>query len=324
MKVIANLFRLIVLVFLIMQCLDVLGQSETRFSQYQFSQGLINPAYNAIQPDPVATLLTRVQWVEIDGAPLTTAMNVILPTKRRAGFGLNMVGDNIGIIRSTELSFSYGYRIPLGREFRRPGYERYNKYFSFGLTAGIIYNRLNYSELQVHDQNDPLFGANTRETRAKFGFGLLYYSPNLMFGISTPSLARTEVVDQVNNLVMVDEVNWNFQLQLFHEFNKSLGIKPAVLMKLVEGSPSELDFNLSLLFNRSLWLGMGYRSSRAMLAYTEVFFKPAFYVSYSFDYFSFKPEDIRNASAHEFRLSVNLDQVFNPKSMRNRPMFRSF
>lgn len=300
---------------LLIACCQLEAQSEVRFSQYQFTQGLINPAYNAVQPDAKANIITRIQWTTIEGAPITTALNLIFPTKNNGGYGFNVISDNIGITKNTEVSLSYAYKIALGKNI---GFQGFKRYLSFGLTAGLMHRYFDFSQLQLNDPNDPIFNLDARELRPKLGFGLLYHSPKLLLGISSPSLAQTSVTDNVNGSLPINQINWNFQVQVYHEFQKYLGFKPSLLLKLVEGSKVELDVNVSVLFNKSLWVGTGYRSNRTLLFYFEVFVKPAFSFSYSFDYFSFAPNDIRNANAHEFRLSINLSQLTSKRWLPKR------
>ena len=282
-----------------------MGQSETRFSQYMFAQGIINPAYNSISEKININLITRLQWANINGAPQVSAMNLSYPVSRRAAMGVLFLTDRVGVTDTDELSFTYAYKLPVGKSY---AFKTSNKFISFGLTAGVSFNQLRFSELVLNDPNDPVFANDLNINSPKFGFGIMYYSEKMMFGISTPSLTSRQLSSQNANFRFVNDLSWNGTFQYFFKTNADFGYKASMFLRLEEGRPLQVDTNLSLLYKELIWFGVGYSSNNAIIAYIDLKLTSTMNVSYSMDYLSFQDEFLRNARGHEIRLAFTIDR----------------
>src|SRR6187200_443091 len=106
------------------------AQQRPIHSLYMFDPILINPAYAGTQVQLSATAIYRNQWVNFPGAPKTfTASASTGFRKSRAGLGILVSNDQIGIHEENTMYLLYSYKIP---------FSKYNSksYLSFGLQGG--------------------------------------------------------------------------------------------------------------------------------------------------------------------------------------------
>ena len=74
------------------------AQQDPQFSQYQFNQMVINPAYAGSRDALSAVVNVRQQWSGFDGAPRTQAFSLHGPLKKkRIGLGLSGTANDTKI-----------------------------------------------------------------------------------------------------------------------------------------------------------------------------------------------------------------------------------
>ena len=75
----------------------IYAQQDPQYSQYQFNQMIINPAYAGTKNALSAVIDIRKQWSGFDGAPSTQSFSFHGPLKKkRIGLGLSAYNDAIG------------------------------------------------------------------------------------------------------------------------------------------------------------------------------------------------------------------------------------
>jgi type IX secretion system PorP/SprF family membrane protein len=78
-------------------CMTGFSQNYKQFNQYIANQGILNPAYNGTRESLSGLIVARNQWIGIDGAPVTQALNVHSPiSNTRLGLGASLINENIG------------------------------------------------------------------------------------------------------------------------------------------------------------------------------------------------------------------------------------
>ena len=95
--------------------------------------------------------------------------------------GIIMLKDNVGANSNTEVHATYAYRIDLDQ-----------KYFSFGLQAGVVNFRSNNGDLNPYDELDPVFMGTMNITKPSFGAGAILHSDSYFFGLSVPRLLKSK------------------------------------------------------------------------------------------------------------------------------------
>ena len=80
------------------------GQQDPLYSQYQFNQSIINPAYTGINDALNATAIARRQWTGIEGAPVTNTLSLSSSLlHNKLGAGILLLSDKYGVNKNTEI-----------------------------------------------------------------------------------------------------------------------------------------------------------------------------------------------------------------------------
>lgn len=186
------MMKKIVLLILLVFCVHIISaQIDPLYNQYLFNQQMINPAYVGIYNRFSAALITRAQWVGIDGAPITNTLTVQSALANgRIGIGTLLINDQLGVNNNTEFTLGGSYNIKIGTEGT----------LGMGLQAGLINNRYDESKLSVDFIDDPLINNGLNNSIApNFGAGIMYMSPTVFIGASIPRILTVEAEDGINN-----------------------------------------------------------------------------------------------------------------------------
>src|SRR5688572_209801 len=113
------------------------AQVDPLYAQYLNNPLLINPAYSGLNNNLNASVSFRKQWAGFEGSPTTFNANAHTSLfDNRMGVGLIVMKDQVGANSNTEVHATYAYRLDLGE-----------KYFSFGLQAGVVSFKSNNGDL---------------------------------------------------------------------------------------------------------------------------------------------------------------------------------
>jgi len=153
-----------------------------------FNKLLYNPAYAGNRDALAASAVYRNQWLGIEGAPVTLNFNVHTPfAGDRAGLGLSVVADKIGVVNTTFATLSYNYRVPVGETAK----------LGLGISGRIEHGRMDFNQLNGYDQGDDFIMSDvTNQMKPNFGFGVFLSDNNYYLGVSMPTvLENTHSVD---------------------------------------------------------------------------------------------------------------------------------
>ena len=230
------------------------GQQDPLYSQYQFNQSVINPAYTGVNDVFNATAIARRQWVGIDGAPRTNTLNVSSSLlNNKLGLGLIVMDDKYGVNKNSEFQLLYAYRIDLLN----------GKSISFGMQTGYINYKYDYSALLQEQADQALIVSDANVSTFNVGAGVYYRTNQYYLGVSVPKMinSTTENQNGVSDIIQ----RRHFYISSGYVFDQliALKFKPSVLLKVVEGQPISVDFNASLLLLETLWVGASFRNFNA-------------------------------------------------------------
>lgn len=260
-KYLLQFLSLFLLCFVIM---EVQAQQDAQYTQYMYNTISINPAYAGSRDVLSVVGLHRSQWIGIDGAPRTNTLSLHSPVgqSRRVGLGGSIINDEIGPVNETYLSGDFSYTIPTSVRGK----------LSFGLKATAHLINVNFNKLTINE-TDPEFAQGIDNTfNPNVGVGIFYHNEKSYIGLSVPNLLETDHFD-IDNAVSTGSVTnarerVNFYLIGGHIFELSdvVKFKPAVLGKLVNGAPLQVDVSANFLFNDRFTIGAAYRWSAAISA----------------------------------------------------------
>ena len=205
----------------------------------------------------------RQQWQGVQGAPRTITAFAHAPIAGgRSGLGLSLISDDIGIFNSTYVKMDYAYRITFKNETT----------LSLGLNAQFDFTRFDWTKADLIDNIDTAipFGEPSKST-FNMGMGLYYSGPKFYVGASVPSFLRNAITsDAYRGFSDLNDLRAHYLMGgLIVKISPRVHLRPSLLVSYVNNAPMDIDFNLSLLFLESFWIGGSYRLGESADAFVQ-------------------------------------------------------
>lgn len=292
----------------VLMCTVTIGfaQQDSQFTQYMYNTINVNPAYAGSRGALSVFALHRAQWIGLDGAPVTNAVSINTPlNSSRLGLGVSIINDKIGPTTENTISGDLSYTIPTSETFK----------LSFGLKATANLFDLNSAKLNPVDLDDPTL-QNFSKFNPNIGAGVYFHSDKAYVGLSVPNFIETNRYD--DNQVAINKEKMTYYLigGYIFDLNSNLKFKPAVLSKMIAGSPLQVDVSGNFMLFDKLTLGASYRWSAAVSAMVGFQISDAMYIGYGYDRETTNLKNYSNGS-HEifFRYEIfkNNDKINSPR-----------
>jgi type IX secretion system PorP/SprF family membrane protein len=298
-----------ILIFaLMLTCYAGFAQQDAQYTQYMYNTININPAYAGSRGVMSVFGLHRTQWVGLDGAPTTNTFSFNTPiSNSNLGVGFSLVNDRIGPTSDNTISADISYTIPMNEVYK----------LSFGVKAsGNIFN-LDTDKLDPAQANDPNLQNFNNEFSPNFGAGVYLHSDKLYLGLSVPNFLQDSKYNDNEVAVFQERMNFYFIGGYVFDVSQSIKFKPAVLTKMVAGSPLQVDASANFLFFDKFMLGGAYRWDAAVSALAGFQVTDGLFIGYSYD---METTQLRryNSGSHEVFLRFEL---FNKVSKMVSPRF---
>ncbi|WP_430908324.1 PorP/SprF family type IX secretion system membrane protein [Maribacter sp. 2-571] len=239
------------------------AQQDAQYTQYMYNTVAVNPAYAGSRGVLSIGALYRSQWVGLDGAPTTQTLNVHSPVSERVGLGLSIVNDEIGNGTNQDTYFDavFSYTVPVSETGK----------LSFGVKAGGHLLNIDFNQLQNYNPGTDASAQPNIDKRfsPNFGAGVYYHTDRFYAGLSVPNFLQTEHFDdsgESNVFLAQERMNWYLISGYIFELNQDVKLKPAVLLKAVQGAPLQADLSATALFNETFSIGAAYRWDAALSA----------------------------------------------------------
>ena len=311
-KKMRNIVRGIVLLFFGV-CSSGFAQQDASYTQYMYNTMSINPAYAGSRGRLSFNALYRTQWVGVDGAPTSQTFNISSPITKRVGLGVSIVNDEIGNGTSQETDFGgvFSYTIPVN----------YNAKLAFGLKAGGRFLNVDFNKLRNLDPRISLNVPNIdNKFSPNFGVGAFYHTAKFYTGISVPNILETKhFSDSDGNSSNVRTEKMHLYLISGYVFNLNSNImfKPAILYKLIKGSPMSLDVSANFFINYKFRVGAAYRVNSSFSGLLGFDLNDQLMIGMSYDHAPAGLMNIiSNARSYEFFLRYEFSskkKIMSPK-----------
>jgi type IX secretion system PorP/SprF family membrane protein len=238
------------------------GQQDAQYTQYMYNPLSVNPAYAGARDVLSFVGLYRSQWVGLEGAPRTMNFALHSPIGKKVGLGINFTRDEIFISDESYLDIDFSYTLDVSSKAK----------LALGIKGGAHLLNIDSNKLNTGGFNngDPDAQINIdNKFSPQIGAGAFYYTDNFYLGLSIPNFIETEHFDESsnsNNSSATAKENVNYYLMTGYTFDVSeaLKFKPAVLTKVVQGAPLQVDLSANFLIHDKLTLGAAYRWSAAI------------------------------------------------------------
>jgi type IX secretion system PorP/SprF family membrane protein len=308
MQNIISIKRILLTIVVVLGCLhaEIKAQQEPQYTQYMFNTVSVNPAYTGTRNAMNMLLLSRIQWVGLEGAPRTYDFTMHTPINNyKMGLGFSIVSDTYGPVTNTYFNFNYAYRMNLTETM----------VLSMGLKGGFYNYYVALNDLNVGGDSDESFNGNyEQEFQPNIGSGLYLYTPKWYFGISVPKLIQSDLSGTQITTTSVSDLKRHFYTMAGYVFDVSseLKFKPSFINKLVEGSTPSTDITAQVLYHNTYWLGVTYRIGDAVALLADVQLNRQLMVGYSYDY-SLSNLSSYNKGTHEIIVSYDFDGFLKNK-----------
>ena len=297
-------------VLMILTATSLFAQQDPIYSQYMFNKLAVNPGYAGSRELLTADILYRYQWVNIDGAPKTISASLHSPLNNpHLALGAYVYNDRIGPLNYTGALATFAYRVIFPKSK-----------LSFGLQAGFKNNGIVISDLKSYDDQDPMMYSNIeKKVTPDANFGVYYYSERFYAGLSTLHLFQNQsmmVRDSAGNKQFTKLVSHFYGMTgAAFPLGDKVVFRPSLLAKFVQNAPPQVDVNASFLFVNTLWLGVSYRTEKAISFITEVNIAQNLRIGYSYDIWLNELKSY-NKGSHEIRLSYDFNignRILSPR-----------
>lgn len=317
---IKGIMKKVLLVFICLLTVSVMAQQDPQYSQYQFNQMIINPAYAGTKDVLSAVIDIRKQWSGFDGAPSTQSLSFHGPLKKkRIGLGLSAYNDAIGPKRVTAAYGNISYILPITSQLK----------LSFGVRAGVVnyvydFNKINYKDA---GETNALANLGTNKLKPDFDAGFFLKSNSFYAGVSATHLNAAYIYN--DNVSYTNATGSQVEYDLTYKLNthifaivskgfkagESLVINPTISLKYTTGA-SSLDLNLNFLIKQRVWLGTFIRSGGTIGALCQVIITDNIKVGYSYDAALGKVQK-RLGNGHEIMIGFDMN-TFKSKMLSPR------
>ncbi|EJG00232.1 hypothetical protein D3C87_606390 [compost metagenome] len=285
------------------------AQQDAQYTQYMYNTIEVNPAYAGSRGALSVFGLYRTQWIGLDGAPETSTFSVNTPLKNSdLGLGVSLVNDKIGPTVENTLSADLSYTIPTSESWN----------LSFGIKGTANLFNIDINKLSYEDQDDPQFQNLKNKFSPNVGAGIYYHSDRAYIGLSVPNFIETNRYDSDDVAIFKEKIN--YYLIAGYVFNldrlEYIKFKPALMAKMVEGAPLQVDVSGNFMFNDKFVLGLAYRWSASVSAMAGFQVTKGMYIGYGYDH---ETTQLRkyNSGSHEiflrFEFFNNYNKMISPR-----------
>lgn len=266
-----------------------------------YNHSVINPAYAGSREGMYIFGLYRTQWVGLDGAPKTATLSMDTPLgKSGLGLGVNFINDRIGAMDENTLSVDLSYGIDLNYEYK----------LAFGLKGSGNLLNVDYSKLSIYDGSDPVSLVDVENKfTPNIGAGMFLYSEKAYIGLSSPNLFTRTRYDDNSLSTLRQRMHLYLTGGYVFDLNYNLKFKPAAMVKMVEGSPLQVDLSANFMFRDKFTVGAAYRWDAAVSGLVGFQVTDNIMVGYSYDAETSKLSHY-NSGSHEIFLRFNLFNGF--------------
>lgn len=284
------------------------GQQNAQFTQYMYNTININPAYAGSRGALSIFGLYRTQWVGLDGAPKTSCFSVNTPLNNsNLGLGVSLVNDKIGPTNENNFSVDISYTIHPSETLK----------LSFGFKATANLFNLDVNKLNPVEQSDPQFQNFNNVFKPNFGAGVYLHSNKGYVGLSVPNLAETNLYNDNDIAIYKSRINYYLIGGYVFDLGPDVQFKPSTLIKMVEGSPLQVDVSANFRIVDKFVIGAAYRWDATFSAMAAFQISESLNIGYGYD---LETTNLRsyNSGSHEIFLRF---EIFKNNGNMTTPRF---
>ncbi len=288
--------------------LQTIAQQDLQYSHYIFNPHVINAAITGTRDMSTLNLSYRNQWLNFPGAPKTVAASFTTPFLHdKAGWGLSMIGEQIGPKQVLNLGATFAYKIKTSDHSK----------LSLGLRGGINTFTYKGTQIKLVDLENNAINTDINKAAPNFDAGIYHYSKRLFIGLGVNHLlnAQIDAPTKAGKLIVL-QPHLYFHAGYAFPVSESVTLNPTVLARLVVASKPSIDLNLNAHFNDLFWLGATYRLNNSLSFLANISLSKSIRLGYVFDWQNNKIGTY-TSNSHEIFLGFDFNnrkkQIYNPR-----------
>lgn len=310
------------IIFLFLIVKSGMAQQDPLFSLYHQQLFLVNPAATGNADNMQAFVDARKQWSGMEMAPRTGAFGIHSMYNEKVGLGVLISNDNAGMIDRLSGNLNYSYKLYFSKEKKHS--------LVFGLGAGFIENKIDFTDARVQNTNDPVLVHDYDGFAFDVRFGMLYNFKGLEIGAAIPQILDNNLDYNRNNF---DDFTFEFKrhylLHAGYRFSvtkkkteddrvaeERFYIKPSVMFKTAALAPEQIDLNLVVGTGKKHWLGFTYRPTNNSMVAAAGINVNNLGIAYAYQIANTYPTQYSNGT-HEIMLTYNILEREAPKPTEN-------
>jgi type IX secretion system PorP/SprF family membrane protein len=300
-------------IFVLLVAASSYAQQDSQFTNYMYNTININPAYAGSRGVLSVFGLHRNQWVGLDGAPVTNTFSINSPINNsNFGIGVSIINDRIGPSDENSISIDVSYSVKTSEKYK----------LSFGIKGTANLLNVDFTKLNIYNPGDVLAQYNVdNRFSPNVGAGVYFHSDKTYFGFSVPNMLETEHFDKDQTSLSAESVasermHYYFIAGHVIDLNTNIKFKPALLTKIINGAPLQVDMSANFLINDKFTAGLAYRWDAAFSALAGFQISDSWFIGYGYDMEVTKLANY-NSGSHEiflrYELFKNYDKVVSPR-----------
>ena len=297
--------KITILVYIILLVNIGFAQQNPMYSNYSFSNFILNPAMTGSVSYVPIRFVARQQWQGIAEAPKTISIvGSSLVANNKLGVGGYILSDKFGAINQNAIQLNLSYQLEINN----------NHNLSFGIGGKGMQYVFNKNDLNSIEDNDLTLQSQTEQIWApEADFGLLFYENNhkYFFGISGNQLIEYDFSiggEGINKLARHFFMMGGYKFNLNDDFD----IEPSVVARYTKVAPLNANLYLKTIFKNKYWLSISYRTSSDIMCMLGIEYSN-FIIGYTYEY-SFGVIRNYQSGSHEIVLGYNFGKRTNSGS----------
>ncbi|MTI21585.1 type IX secretion system membrane protein PorP/SprF, partial [Fulvivirga sp. RKSG066] len=270
--------------------------SQTRITNHYFlNPAVYNSSFVGYSHYTEIHLNRRQQWQGIEGAPISNAFDLQIPSGRGA-FGFKAYNEQNGILDHSSASLTFSYQVPFN----------VNHGLRFGLSGGAGINSIDLDEVNINDPAVNQLSDNSLKVIGDFGFA--YYYKSLYLGFALPHLFTDSLVSQESFQQIDFSPTDNYILSAKYTIELAenrIAFEPNVIYRVFGNNESQFEAQGILTFLNTIWVGGSYRQDYGVTTHVGLNIKDKFSFGFAYELASDQVSGFNNGS-HEFHLRLRL------------------
>ncbi len=298
--------KIVLYITLLLASAGAFAQQTPLYSMYMFNEFAYNPAVTSLHDYYQAQVNNRYQFVGIENAPITATITLTGKAKKHPmGWGGMIFNDSQGAFSKFGVYGAYSYLVRIGT---------FSK-LSFGLNIGLIQYSVDMSKIQFLDEETNLNESMYKSIRPDATFGVYYDLRHYFFGVSVDQLFNNHIEIYDDTLAIDNTLNrfkshLNIMVGCKYMLSKTVKSESSIVARKVYASPWQIEASSRLTYKETLWGGLSYRSSDAVVLFLGYTYRQMISFGYSYD-ITYSKLRLGSRGAHEVFLSVKFNQKEN-------------